>query len=145
MNDIKEHFLNYELSKELKYLGFDSNCLGYYDENEKLRPVDTDFNNFRQLSKHLIAVPLISQVELWLIQKHKLSILLYQNGNHSEYTRRNSFYVVISSVRVLDKRTNKFDRIKSIGSNKFISGDFSPLEAKLVGIKECIKIIKEKE
>ena len=49
---MKHLFVPHEIAKLAKLNGFDGDCLAYYDgdNNDLLKPIDTDFNFFRQIS-----------------------------------------------------------------------------------------------
>lgn len=68
---MKQYFVSYEKARELKEAGFTDQCLAYYDQDRRLKPIDHDFVNFRSLSEGLIPAPLIVQAEEWEKENHK--------------------------------------------------------------------------
>ena len=68
---IKE-FIPYEQALELKELGFDEECLGYYSFSEKVT-LKSCFNRTPIiLSGKKCSIPLYSQVFRWFREKHNL-------------------------------------------------------------------------
>lgn len=79
---MQEQFVPYELAAKLKELGFDSQCLGYYDMNKQFYPIGTVFNGdklnfgvfipkyqYKEDLEPLIAAPLWQQAFDWLLPK----------------------------------------------------------------------------
>ena len=79
---MNKEFIPYEQALELKELGFNENCLAFYNFEERLMPIDTDFTNFRELSDDLIKAPLYQQAFRWFREKHNIycSIGIYNNS-----------------------------------------------------------------
>lgn len=67
---MKREFVPYEQALELKELGFNENCLAFYNFEERLMPIDTDFTNFRELSDDLTKAPLYQQAFRWFREKY---------------------------------------------------------------------------
>ncbi len=97
---MKKLFVPYSLAKQLKQIGFDVFCLGFYDadgtlfpnvqevstcrdilQNEKLYPeYDADDTVFIEYSTQLtsdIAAPVWEQVIAWFREKHKIVVSVY--------------------------------------------------------------------
>lgn len=78
---IKE-FLNYEQSLELKELGFDEPCFGYYEPNKNLNYIERHIlKDFPYLAKNsewqdLCAAPTFSQAFRFFREKYKLIALI---------------------------------------------------------------------
>ena len=66
---MKKEFATYEISLELKGLGFDEPCLGFWNDYKRL-----DFSIFVDKNKNLLKAPLWSQVIDWLREKHDIHI-----------------------------------------------------------------------
>ena len=64
-----QEFVYYGLALTLKAKGFNQRCLAYYDEKHVLKPVDTDFIDFRPISNELVKAPLWQQAISWLDKK----------------------------------------------------------------------------
>ena len=71
---LEKYFATPEISLKLKEKGFNENCLAYYNDNNILCPVDTDFINFREVDVNLIKAPLYTQIMYWLKDK-KISVI----------------------------------------------------------------------
>ena len=69
---MKNYFVNYRQALALNEIGFDEKCFGYYNSDKELRPVDTDFINFREVSEPSLKAPLKSQVFEWFRNVHQL-------------------------------------------------------------------------
>ena len=69
---MNKEFIPYEQALELKELGFNENCLAFYNFGERLMPIDTDFTNFRELSDDLTKAPLYQQAFRWFREKYGL-------------------------------------------------------------------------
>lgn len=76
-NNITNTFLPYELSKEAKELGFDEECLGFYDKgnfyfNDGFDDgcTEEDYSINSELTKYLVASPTYDQIQEWLIEKY---------------------------------------------------------------------------
>lgn len=76
MNNPNNWFVTYKIAKDLKDLGLNMFGLGYFDESQKLCPIDTDFTSFRGISNPLIKAPLYQQVIDWFYSK---GIIIYWN------------------------------------------------------------------
>ena len=121
---MKKQFADYETSKILKELGFDEKCLAYYNSlgsNRKLKPIDTDFKNFRDIGIQLIKVPLWSQVEQWLWEKHQILISVNHRGE-------GVFCPYISFTKK--------------GEGVLCIREENPIDAKIKGIKEAVEYLK---
>ena len=94
---MKHLFVPYELSKELKELGFDEPCIGFYKEDDtRLRAVDQHWgNSITGVCKNLgyeisdiILAPMFSQVIKWFREKYQLHgmvDIIYVNPSHWYY------------------------------------------------------------
>ncbi len=164
MNNIQEHFLNYELSKELKELGFDYDVLyayctqggwnKYSQKHEEISYIlKTDGNPFGSYfsgknwnkqfdnntkSKIVCSAPLISQVRNWLISNYSINYSVFNERFLTEAPKEKqvSYTFVIWDIY----HEKEYKGGKDIN---FLNWD-SYQEAELEAIKECIKIIKEK-
>jgi hypothetical protein len=85
----EKYFVPYELALEMKALGFNENCLAYYnpDVDSTLQPIDTDFIHFRGLGESLIKSPIFSQAFRWFREKHDLQCWPEPTGS-DRYTCR---------------------------------------------------------
>lgn len=96
-------FVSYELAKILKEKGFNEPCLAYYNPvvdttgSPMLKPVDTDFIVYRDVSEPCVKAPLYQQVVDWFREKYKIDIELTKSDDFeyiyyfSYYTSNNEF------------------------------------------------------
>ena len=69
---------------ELKELGFNENCLAFYNFGERLMPIDTDFTNFRELSDDLTKAPLYQQAFRWFRNQYMTKVSINERGDYIE-------------------------------------------------------------
>jgi hypothetical protein len=133
MNNLEKEFVSYEIALDMKSIGFDEPCFGYYrDEyNCKNNPItypkyteqydiDNDEVNFNNA---LMLAPTFSQAFRWFREKHKLHSGIYPYYDEYEY------------------------QIKDFNSSKNIplqGGIMSYEEAELACLKKLIEITKNK-
>ena len=69
-----KEFVTYEIALELKELGFDEPCLGYYENNGKNNLLVTDSVNFTNtdLKVEGISSPLYQQAFRWFREKYSI-------------------------------------------------------------------------
>ena len=70
---MKEQFVTYEIALKLKELGFDEQCLMYFDK-EELNYCPHWFNNSSLIPNGDISAPLWQQVIDWFREKHDITI-----------------------------------------------------------------------
>ena len=124
--DSKE-FVGYNLAKELKDMGFDEDCLGfyYYIKTPMLTLCEPELYN--KLEKHnltLLKAPLWSQVFRWFMKKHNLMGIIDYDETDKSY-----FYYI-----------NFMDDMLSINYSKNYQ---TYEEAELECVINLITIIKE--
>jgi hypothetical protein len=78
---MKNLFVSYNIAKRLKDLGFDEDCLAYYEPNGTLRSIGPIIFDYEGLSrntgyKDIIAAPLWQQVVTWLRTKKKINVFI---------------------------------------------------------------------
>lgn len=80
---MKHLFVPYELAKELKELGFDEPCFGYYDGTGEFYftdrrlmhfPKQTEYGEFREDDEEVFLAPTHQQVVDWFREKHKIEV-----------------------------------------------------------------------
>ena len=83
MSNLKDQFVTYEIALKLKELGFDEDCLGYYNSFNKLEidrylhPMLKEYsipNNNQFINTIIIACPLWQQVIDWFKERHDIHI-----------------------------------------------------------------------
>ena len=102
---MEKHFCNYNQALVLKEIGFNENCFGYYNSDKELKPVDTDFINFREVSEPSLKSPLKSQVFEWF-RKYRLSVVI------EDYLDDYEVKIVewtLSDDRITHEFPNRFD------------------------------------
>jgi hypothetical protein len=95
---MEKEFIPYELALELKQLGFDETCFGYYEPNKEFKYINWEiFKDFPYLAKNsewedLVAAPTYSQAFRWFREKHNLEyqIMKSANGNYSAVIHLNT-------------------------------------------------------
>ena len=79
---IEDNFCSYDISKQLKSLGFDEECLACFNEieilegNHKGIAYSVSNEDLRKTPEIYISAPLYSQVEQWLREKYNIHINL---------------------------------------------------------------------
>lgn len=74
---MKKLFATYEVSKLMSEIGFDENCIGYYDNQKRFDLSDPISNSTYQSYssfKGYFASPLLQQATDWLEEKHQIFI-----------------------------------------------------------------------
>ncbi len=74
---MKKLFATYEVSKLMSEIGFDENCIGYYDNQKRFDLSDPISNSTYQSyssCKGYFAAPLLQQATDWLEEKHQIFI-----------------------------------------------------------------------
>lgn len=79
---MEKQFCGYEIALQLKELGFDEKCFGYFEIAEKIK-IEVSYNSDPNLIRRdFIAAPLWQQVISWFREKHKINMLFIQS-NHT--------------------------------------------------------------
>jgi predicted nucleic-acid-binding Zn-ribbon protein len=124
---INKDFTLYPEALELKQLGFDEPCLGFYERNQELIIQECEVTDFHKDSLQCVA-PTYSQVFRWFREKYKLKYciipLVCEQGYSDLYESR------------IHQEKHSISRI---GNYKIYE------EAELACLREMIKIIKEKQ
>lgn len=100
---MKDQFATYEVSKQLKELGYDEKCFGHWTtggasvRTEKTLFVEIFKNGITRSESNLTISPLWQQVEQWLWEKYKIWIEVNKDTNGEEYETyiRNPNYIQI--------------------------------------------------
>jgi len=88
---MKKEFVPYEPASELKELGFDEPCFGYYEPNKNLNYIERHIlKDFPYLAKNsewqdLCAAPTFSQAFRWFREKHEVVYSVRTNFNVEFY------------------------------------------------------------
>lgn len=123
-NYIQEQFLPYEESLELKNIGFDEECLGFYYGKGKFSfftfiETTQEGKKQSQTNESFVTAPLYQQVFDWFLEKHKVI-------NYPEFDFDEQKWFCNSD----------YNRIILFNTKK---------EAELACIRGLIKIVKEKQ
>jgi hypothetical protein len=124
---MEKEFVPYTEALELKQLGFDEPCFGYYHEDKSLtytNMVSQNTNSFWKINNKIVSAPLYQQAFRWFRGKHKLdsTVALVAIG-YGFYIHKNRNY------------TNK-------GENYGMHITYE--EAELACLKKLIEIVKTK-
>jgi hypothetical protein len=130
---MNKEFIPYEQALELKQLGFDEPCFGYYNttwskQNELLFPQYAgELENWNEMT-HLCSAPLYSQAFRWFREKHNLE-------GEVHCIRFNSKRLKGYQYAITSRNYQKFEQL----------GDYHTYEeAELACITELIEIVKKK-
>ena len=127
---MNKEFIPYNESLELKALGFDEPCFGYYSEGELI--LNSHTNNHMQRFRY--SAPTFSQAFRWFREKYNLifQINYLFNGNYQVVIHKNTYeYMVL--IQDL-----KAACVYEIPDN------YSYEEAELECLKKLIEIAKQK-
>ena len=123
---MKQEFIQYQQALDLKELGFDESCLGFYefgsmDEEWHLRTKYVSKNEYNDVI-HILKAPLYQQAFRWFREKYKLKFHIKEDN----WNNWCSFYVLIS---------DEHERV----------GDYLTYEeAELACLRKLIEIVKTK-
>jgi hypothetical protein len=133
-NNMNKEFIPYEQALELKQLGFDEPCFGYYNttwskQNELLFPQYAgELENWNEMT-HLCSSPLYSQAFRWF----------RENYNIISYTK---IYMIVDGVDEYHYEI-KIDKIRLHRENPMYTFNTYE-EAELACLKKLIEIVKTK-
>ena len=127
-----KEFIPYEIALELKELGFDEPCFGYYTEDKVWRPASYSYERTEYPWNSVwlyTTAPLYQQAFRWFIDKHELEAVTEQSNDYTWYNftiyKKSNFYT-------------------SEGWKTLVSAGFEYKtyeEAKLECLKQLIKIV----
>jgi hypothetical protein len=118
---MEKEFVPYELALELKQLGFDESCFGYYEDGVFIHWYDSKQENELLLN---CTAPLYQQAFRWFREKH--------NMNHSIIFHETTF-------------SNDYQYLVLSNDNEFVEvGYTTHEEAELACLKKLIEIVKTK-
>jgi hypothetical protein len=144
---MEKEFVPYQQALELKELGFDEPCFGYYVNNE-LRGINLGIEelggkepyyqrfDFHTISNHdidnpnkiVVTAPLYQQAFRWFREKHKLHSIFEHDSDN--------YYYVIQGVNDIDFNTIDADE------DSIVYQTYE--EAELECLKKLIEIVKNK-
>lgn len=117
---MKEQFATHEVSKQLKGLDFDEECLQVYDA---------------RMDRIILRSPLWSQVKQWLFNKHQIYISAVGMDLSKTTETTGGWYCELHQLGGIKRETYLFDGIK-------VCGYFdSPVTAEIEGIKKAVEYL----
>jgi hypothetical protein len=111
MNEIETEFVPYNVAVELKELGFDEPCFGYFDmEDENVLKCDVVYENEN------LSAPTYRQAFKFFRDKYKLSSWIY-NSDLDKY-----FFTVLQNGRIIkaNQSTDSYELAELACLNKLI-------------------------
>ena len=130
-------FTLYPEAFELKQLGFNEPCLGYYIANTLFISNDNVYNS---TDIPVIKAPLYSQAFRWFREKHFLVAILFNDDGDSDYgnLRYNwEIRTIIESFKTYD------EKVANCFVGKYTYKTYE--EAELACLKEMIKLLKNEK
>lgn len=135
---IEKDFVLYKEALDLKEIGFDGPCFGYFLENKTKVSIDafgsntnSNFSKIFNENKFRLVTPTYSQAFNWFREKYKLHSHIGSNADHEIYGR-DTYHCAI------------FYKFGTDYSDD-MSNDYSSYEeAELECLKKLIEIVKEK-
>jgi hypothetical protein len=125
-----KEFVPYQPSLDLKELGFNEDCFGWYNWTGK----DLSLTNNSYVDINPTPAPTFSQAFRWFREKYDLhpSFTRYKS---SSINREPTIFTHLYEIQIIDENADKI----------FHVGDFNSLEeAELECLKKLIEIVKEK-
>ena len=116
----KKDFVPHEPSLELKELGFDEPCFGYWKMSDWLIEEKTRTDGYTHADQ-LCSAPIFSQAFRWFREEHGLSSWIY-NSDTNKY-----FYTILQNGRIV----------------KATESSIAYEEAELACLKKLIEIVKQ--
>jgi len=147
---MNKEFIPYEQALELKELGFDENCIAFYEpDNKQVQVVGVEqrYNNPELLRMKDFCAPLYQQAFRWFREKKEAESLI------KRYFTGSVDWVYGYEIRYLPKAFQNlkrpYDNLKYIESYKEGIGSYDGgwdtyEEAELACLKKLIEIIKNK-
>ena len=146
---MNKEFVNYDIALELKELGFDEPCFGFYTYKGEIRRYtnfDEELNDFQTLKNSSITMgrgwctaPLYQQCWRWFREKYKLEGLILPQNQGAVIDEEPIYFITIISYK-----NNKMEELFN-STNKETLLHYNPKEeAELACINKLIEIVKNK-
>ena len=131
MNTIESNFVPYQIALDMKSIGFDERCFGYYDNVFKIH-----LCSFETMSdRGFISAPLYQQAFRWFREKYNLVHTVYSNA--SGYIWELHYNQERGGTHICDSGES---------GDCEMSGMFTTYEkAELECLKKLIEIVKQKK
>jgi len=134
---MEKEFIPYELALELKELGFDEPCLGWFKNNELTTSFNDLYMNPKERGKRfeIIKAPLYQQAFKWFREVHNLRGFIGYRPNVKQFDYH-IYDMGLSGMDYVTQRTMEaFNKDPLVGTYE---------EAELGCLKQLIQIIKNK-
>jgi hypothetical protein len=133
MNTLEKEFVPYQPSLDMKELGFDEPCLGWWFADEEMLIIE---KSTKSTSENIIQAPTFSQAFKWFREKHNLMFQIFylRNGNHAVLIHRTT-----------PEYMDLVDQIRPSGCVDEVVDCYSYEEAELACLDKLIEIVKEKK
>lgn len=126
---MKDLFVTYQAAKLMSEIGFDENCIGYYDNQKRFDLSDPISNSTYQSyssCKGYYSAPTLEQAINWLMDNHKIFIL-----PHITFDDNNGHWYYYS-----------INYRKNVKNNNITDGSFNRNQALETAILEALNHIK---
>lgn len=128
MKNIQEQFTPCEQSLKLKELGFDEECLMYYDENKIIKYCPHWFNNSNLINSDInISAPLWQQVFDWFREEYNIDSNIEPLGINKRFY---SIYIVFKDNEEIKGDGSLYDKYE---------------EAQLALLDKLIEIVEQQK
>jgi hypothetical protein len=133
-NNMNKEFIPYEQALELKELGFDEECLGYYHTTLSSSDVDLIIGKTPNRFYHLIRIPehfdtlapLYQQAFRWFREKHQCESSIIAMFLPYEHYKEYQFIITYTESEIVETNFNSYE------------------EAELTCLKKLIEVVKQK-
>jgi hypothetical protein len=131
---MNKEFVPYKEALELKELGFDEPCFGYYEDNNlTITFPSSSENGWKWVGNSIIPAkntkaPLYQQVFRWFREKYDLRIWIESNHGVAKF----EYVIATTNPNFIDKQFNDFSSYKTYE------------ESELACLKKLIEIVKTK-
>jgi hypothetical protein len=136
---MENEFLPYELAVEMKSIGFDEPCLGYYYTSEYVKTIrlalwtHVGYVNANRLDDDLVTSPLYQQAFRWFREKHNLRGFIGFRPNVKQFDCHIYDMSLTGKEYVKQRTTEEYNKDPKVGTYE---------EAELECLKKLIEIIK---
>jgi hypothetical protein len=136
---MEKEFVPYELALKIKQIGFDEECIAYYQKsavigNDNILPISftnmaSDFNDYEysKLGVPFYSAPTFSQAFRWFREEYDLRIWIESNHGVSKF----EYVIATTNHNFIDKQFNDFSSYKTYE------------EAELECLEKLIEIVEQ--
>ena len=126
MNSIESNFVPYQIALDMKSIGFDEPCLGWWFTDEKMLIIE---KSTKSTSENIVQAPLYQQAFRWFREKYDLRIWIESNYGFLKF----EYVIATTNPNFIDKQFNDF-----LGYNTYE-------KAELACLIKLIKICKNEQ